>query len=749
MLSANALRQMLLGAVCLISGWNFAAAESPRWTPVTDTVYLQEVGRQIASDSAVRSIALFEGSVYVGTESGFGTLAGDAIAYENRFAEQRVSRMVVIENALWVLTDKEVHRLSGGTWERVSTLPVADVCQHAGVIYAAGSEGLLAYRDGAFAPANEGRGRGGIQRIASHAETLYCLAPGNLLLFDGNRFINDNVIDWGELPSRKTRDMYNRGDALIVATDRGLAEFRGMSMIAIGGEQGLCYEDTTCVRAGFSGDYWVGTTRGAIRAVNGDYQYFNGARWLPGENVFDIAAGENVVYIATDKGIGIIEYVPYTLAKKAAYYERHLEEWGQKRTGFTFKLELHPELGGWVREVSDNDGGWSADYLAAMCFKYAVTKDEATYAEATNTFDSLRWLEQITGIPGFPARSIFSPHETVSKAMHGSGGLPAEWHETADGNWQWKGDTSSDETDLHFFAGSLFHDLVANDQQKQQAKNFLSAMSNHIIDNGWVLRDYDGLPTRWARWDPGYLQRPYGWYARGLNGLEILVYMQTAYALTGNPKFLDGYKTLQSYGYPQDIIRQKLVFPPDYVNNSDDRMAFVMYNTIMRYETDPAMRSIYARSLARSWEIERIEAIPFFNFIYGGATGNACDTDRATQHLRDWPLDLVNHSFQNSHRDDLYTPKGMIAYAGGSKPLSPRERGPQRWTDSTLGLDGGGGGREVVDPSSWLEAYWMGRHYGMISAPETSDPALTTVEKRGLQLGAKPYDGPARPPLRD
>jgi hypothetical protein len=60
-------------------------------------------------------------------------------------------------------------------------------------------------------------------------------------------------------------------------------------------------------------------------------------------------------------------------------------------------------------------------------------------------------------------------------------------------------------------------------------------------------------------------------------------------------------------------------------------------------------------------------------------------------------------------------------------------------------LDGGGGGMSISDPSAFLDAYWMARYYGMILPPDVKESGLLTVEKRGLQLGAKPYAGPPRP----
>ena len=115
-------------------------------------------------------------------------------------------------------------------------------------------------------------------------------------------------------------------------------------------------------------------------------------------------------------------------------------------------------------------------------------------------------------------------------------------------------------------------------------------------------------------------------------------------------------------------------------------------------------------------------------------------------HLREWPLDLVIYSYQNSHRTDLQTPPGYVAYSGGTRAFSPREREPMLWDNWTMKAHGGTGGNDVVQPSAWLLAYWMGRYHGFIEAPHVTDPALLTVERnRGRALGAKPYAGPPRP----
>ena len=62
------------------------------------------------------------------------------------------------------------------------------------------------------------------------------------------------------------------------------------------------------------------------------------------------------------------------------HYEKHIDDWGHKRLGFIHTL--YKKDSEWIREVSDNDGGHTAPWLAAMSYKYAVTGDESARREA-------------------------------------------------------------------------------------------------------------------------------------------------------------------------------------------------------------------------------------------------------------------------------------------------------------------------------------------------------------------------------
>ncbi len=747
----------LIGAlVAPLLGTSAAALPSaiPRQGPsLPDDVFLQETGRQVPSPVPLTAVALDNGDIFAGTAQGLLRLRGENWA-EVPALRDPIQRLIAAGGHLWAMTPAGLYRRDADSWKRIAGEPVTALGGHRGEVVTATSRRLWRVRGDSLEPLTQAESPFAISGLVSHCESLYLLGAGRLTVFGqggfGGRdvydFPSDQTWDWGDLPSPNTRDLLSLGSRLIVATDRGLGVLRGMTMTTLRGEQGLPFEDTTSLAAGFTNDLWIGTSRGAIRNVNGAYHYFAGRRWLPDDHVRAVAVSDRAVYLATDRGLGIIEYEPFTLLKKAAYYEQHLEAWGQKRLGFVHKLEWDGPLREFVREVSDNDGGYSGNYLAAQAYRFAVTKSPEARREATHTFHALRWLEGMTAIPGFPARSVWVKNERGHKAMGGSGGFPAEWHDTADGRFEWKGDTSSDELCSHFYAIVRFLELAAEGDEIAQGKIHLARLATHLIEHDWQLIDLDGKPTRWGRWDPDYFRTDEGRFDRGLQAVEILSFMKTAEHLTGDARFTEAYRRLVDLGYPKFTLRQRSTFPLEDIAHFEDELAFWSWWNLLRFEQDSERRALYRRGFERSYEIVRIEQNPWFNFVYGTLTGHECEPAAALAHLREWPLDLVVWSFQNSHRADLRTPLGYMALKGGTRPFSPREREPMRWDAWTMKADGGTGGTDVVEPSAWLLAYWMGRYHGFIAAPTATDAAVLTIDPNRIpKRGAKPYDGPPRP----
>jgi hypothetical protein len=768
------LNSQILVIICLlllassILADDFFPVAQRLWKPIEDNIYLQESAQKIASKQAIHSLALFENTCYAVINKNIYVVKGETIN-QIKSGPAEVKRLKTLGDNLWALTSNGLYRFRNKKWQKMDDQEYMDVCMHLGKMHGATRHDVFRLEDDKFINIKPEGGYlssditmvmadgtqiladpvqiGPIDRIASFNSTLYVLRPGKLVLFDG-RIVDRDFVDWGRLPSPQTRDLLSNGSRLFISTERGLAVLRGAAMSTLTGKDGLPYENTTCLAKGFADDIWIGTTTGAVRMLDKEWHYFGADHWLPADNVHDIAVGDHVVYIATDGGIGIIRYEPYTLRKKAAYYERHIDEWGHKRLGFMHTIYKHDDV--WIREVSDNDGGHTAPYLAAMSYKYVVTGDETARREAVESFKAMLWLERITPVDGFVARAIWSATGDLDKrSRHGSGGLPAKWYPTEDGKWYWKGDTSSDEIIAHFYAVSIFHDLVAKGIEKKMAKEHLSRIATHIIDNGWVMRDMDGKPTRWGRWDPDYLLRPYGSWDRGLNGLEVQAFMRAAFSVTGDKKFENGFQQLIDWGYHNYTVRQKRTFPQADVAPWDDNLAFRSYYTLLRYTDDPNLRSIYIRSLARTWEIKRLEHISWFNFAYGAVTGNDCDLEISVKHLREWTLDCVEDNYKNSHRADLAPEPGYVPYEGGTtRAISPRDMSVSRGSRNAQHYDGGISGQRVMEPTSFLRDYWMARYHGFIKAPSTTKPELISVSPRsGKKFGAAPYEGTPRPEI--
>jgi hypothetical protein len=118
------------------------------------------------------------------------------------------------------------------------------------------------------------------------------------------------------------------------------------------------------------------------------------------------------------------------------------------------------------------------------------------------------------------------------------------------------------------------------------------------------------------------------------------------------------------------MVMQKQVWPPRFVNHSDDELAFLSYYPLLILERDPHLRRVYLASISRSYQIERPERSPLFNLIYGAALQASAWTDpqqrpdkayvefneydgaECLDWFRDVPADTIGWTVRNSHRRD-------------------------------------------------------------------------------------------------
>ncbi|MFQ5810118.1 MAG: hypothetical protein ACE5JM_10915 [Armatimonadota bacterium] len=491
---------------------------------------------------------------------------------------------------------------------------------------------------------------------------------------------------------------------------------------ALDRSNGLPVTPVTCVAAAPNGDVWFGGPRGAMRWTGGRFEYHASKRWLPDDRVEAIEClPDGSARVHTPAGVSHIHCQEISLEEKAVHYEQ-LTDARHERFGYVTGCHLlQPgDLSQWRHNIDDNDGLWTAMYVAAESFRYAVTRSEDAKRKARRSLLAILELERQTGIPGFPARALTHRSEPdFGREREG------EWQKTADGEWEWKGDTSSDEMDGHYFAWPIYYDLVADDEEKATIRATVRRVTDYIIGNGYYLIDADGKPTRWGVWAPERLNDDPRWGPeRGLNSLELLTYLKVAHRITGDQKYARAARDLiENHHYALNTIEQKIL-PGDFAgaedNHSDDELAFLCYYGLLRYETDPQLRAIYLASLERSWQIERPEKCPLWNFIYGAVTGRPCDVEAAVESLQDIPLDLIKWKVTNSHRQDLQRDPEPDR-AGQPQLLAPlpgRERPLHKWNGNPYCIDGGNDLEEECG-TFWLLPYWMGRYHGIIAEDPT------------------------------
>jgi len=472
------------------------------------------------------------------------------------------------------------------------------------------------------------------------------------------------------------------------------------------GADGLPYGPIKIIRTSKE-SMWLGTDKGAIKKDQ-SWHYYNGKRWLSDNKVNDILpVDERTVWIATPKGISQIQQVEMKLAQKAAAFEERIRLRHDRYGLVSGSRLLTPgDLSTSQTGTDDNDGLWTSIYLAAECYRYAVTKDPEAKKNAIKAFEAMERLETVTGISGFPARSLVAANEST-----GEGG---EWHLSADKKWKWKGDTSSDEIVGHMFAYPLFYDLVAEGIMKERVKSLVHRIMNHIVDNNFQLIDLDGKPTRWAVWTPDSINvSPNWWYERGINSMQILAFLKAAYHVTNDQKFEKAYQTLtQKHHYAENMVQQKMYGPFD-MNHSDDELAFLPNYILMRYANDPKLLSVYTKSTQRSWKVEQPERIPIWNIICSAALKKDCDLKVALEELQLIPMDLITWTMENSHRWDL--PRDQLndrfGKAQAVRPIPTPERGISKWNSNTFIYDTGSNGYGEDDGAFFLLPYWMGRYH--------------------------------------
>jgi hypothetical protein len=476
---------------------------------------------------------------------------------------------------------------------------------------------------------------------------------------------------------------------------------------------------------------WFGSTNGAFSLrKDGKFDYYQGERWLPGNHIDAIAEGpKNSVLVVTNGGLGQICFKSMTLHEKALYYEAQVRE-RHIRHGFNASLSgmNHGNISTGYLSDSDNDGLWTSMYLGGEIFRYAVTKEPAALENVREAFESMERLYTVNPVPGFPARS-YERRGFIEKLSD-----PERWQHSPEPEWDWKSTTSSDEVIGHIFAFGALAELVEVPDLQKRAIVLIDTVMSHIVKNDMYLIDYDGKPTLWGKWNPKYVN---GFSIhigdRKLNSSNIIAMLQTAYRFTKKPMYKQkAFELMEKYGYYENLMRpmSQIGQAPtdadpfaknlsDGWNHSDDEMYFVGYWGLYRYAFNDTLRASFKKSILDHWEMERPEKEGAWNIFTALTGAKAFDLDEAAWYLREHPLDMVDWSIQNSHRNDIEKLAPNFRNQMTKEVLPPDERPIQRHNANMFTLDytRSNGTSEHSAGDIWLLPYWLGRYLQVISAP--------------------------------
>ena len=506
--------------------------------------------------------------------------------------------------------------------------------------------------------------------------------------------------------------------ALVIGTQDGYIELDADSFVLRSDlQKKLPCTDIRCIRQ-IGESVWFGTPRGAF-ALDGDGRtdYYASKRWLADDNVIDISKGpDNSVLILSENGLSIIHFEPMTLEQKAEHFDK-LTRKRHIRHGLNCALSMSKagDFSSGTLVDSDNDGLWTSMYLAGELFRYAVTKSDDVLKNCYESFDAMERLSHINHIEGFPSRSFERAGYHLSDK--------SRWQTAEDPNWTWKATTSSDEIVGHIFVYSIFAEFVPDKEWRDRAITLIDDITAHIVRNDLYLIDFDGKPTLWGKWNPDYVNKfPKQVGDRRLNSIEIIGFLQTAYHFTGKEIYKDkALELFEKHGYLDNIMipisRIGQIPGIDLTtewNHSDDELAFLSYWNLYKYAFTEELREKYFQTIKGHWDIERPEKNPLWNLIYAMTGAVDFDLDETIWSLKEFPLDMISWSVQNSHRKDIELLEPNFRNQTISEVLLPDERPMSKYNGNAFRLDGGDDGHNEYSGDIYLLPYWLGRYLTII-----------------------------------
>lgn len=738
---------------------------------IADTPFIQEYRsfyshENNAKANDVRAVAVDEHDrVWAATADGIYRIEdGDGIY---RIEEGGVWQSVQEEEERgpsFAATTAEDGRVWFGTWKGLyHTLPddslkqIPDIAEPVGAVgcsgarvVAMGPHGMWLLEEGGWRK-HTGSWANSVSAIAFEEGNIFWAATGHGLFQMRDTQILQHLYDENELLTGVQETIAFASDgALWCGGLGGVDVYRaGVRWASYTGREGLPNCEVRHIAFHPDGTAWICTALGVARFKDGVWSLRHSLRWLPSDDARHVAFDSSgTAWIATAQGVSAIHRRMMTLAEKADHYYDILMT---RKVRWPWivgisRLLKQGDVTTSVHEDEDNDGEYTNHYLAMEAFRHQVTGDPVALDRARKAAETMELFQTVTNTPGFIARTIVPPawaspdtdnpnrlhdrnrtyteRETADILVRDPRMKPVEerWRLSANKQWLWKGDTSSDEICGHFFGYYIFHEYVAQtDEERQRVANLAGRVMDYIIEGNYCLRDIDGQPTRWGVWSPEQLLENGDWRAeRSINATELLSYLKTTAYLTGDSKYDAEYKRLIGEYNFLDYARAPKAVNPSERTDIDSSLLALVFPALLAAEKDAHLHEAYLQGLHQWHEQIKDAHNPFFNFICGAYGVENFNLEASVQFLRDAPLDLIYWTVDNREREDLQLVRyPELDHWQVNRLLPPDERFTMRWDKNPYDAVGGSDGYRESTGVYWLLPYWMGRYFGFIEGPES------------------------------
>ena len=526
---------------------------------------------------------------------------------------------------------------------------------------------------------------------------------------------------------------------------------------------------------------WYGASNGLTRydaAAEREediVMYFSADRDLPDNNVKALLADGENLWVLTESGATYIEMKLISAEEKSDILRAESEKYVDRRG---MKSQKYLREGRNLDSIlpyghSDNDGCFTAAYAIGEIFRYAVYKREkgidhpdtvTAKKYATRATEATLLLMHISGRgDGFVARTYLCAGEPVpddgifikkqgdkgyvlettcsqewncvGAECYAGAEIPARLAKLyrdlgySDDDIIYKADTSSDEISTHFLFFKIAHDHLACDDPEldEIIVSTCKVLMNHIIDNGYILKDFTGKSTSWAKWNEEYFNSDFGYVDACLNSAEVLMYHLVTMDITGEQgKWRESYDYLVNEKHYADYapkhfdrlmqasIQMDFDYPED-IMYGDHMLAVCSFYGLCTLEKDEELLEKYRMGF-KSWRTSLArEHNPGYDIPYMLACP---DNDVDIEALATWfyrtNASRLAAGVSLIGRHDIAVKKQLMGNEEISVLLPPDERFISKYDRNPLYYKNEDSGGIMCVESAYVYgfAYWMGRYYG-------------------------------------